>query len=190
MSYPIRVRAGALIIENDAILLIEFHDENGLHYNLPAGGVEANESVKEAAKREAREDAAIEVNVGPLAFTYEYAPHLIDNRYGTTHSLGLIFECTRIGESEPKLPDKPDANQTGVKWIPIEKLEQIILYPKVQRHIQAYVNHKAYNSFIEEHTLEKYQRNNYYIYKILKKLSLLTKKLYNNTYINKLISRF
>ncbi|WP_336773643.1 hypothetical protein [Paenibacillus sp. MMO-58] len=39
----IRLRACALIVENDAILLIEFkndHDD-GVHYNLPAGGVEA-----------------------------------------------------------------------------------------------------------------------------------------------------
>ncbi|MBH0170157.1 NUDIX domain-containing protein [Fictibacillus sp. 18YEL24] len=158
MSYPIRVRAGALIIENDAILLIEFDDENGLHYNLPAGGVEPNESVKEAAKREAREEAAIEVNVGPLAFTYEYAPHLTDNRYGTTHSLGLMFECTRIGDSEPKLPDKADLNQTGVKWIPLKDLEQITLYPKVQRHIKAFIDQKRYNAFIEEHTLENYEK--------------------------------
>ena len=40
MTYPIRVRASALIIQNDAILLVEFDDENGLHYNLPGGGVE------------------------------------------------------------------------------------------------------------------------------------------------------
>ncbi|MET3729373.1 8-oxo-dGTP pyrophosphatase MutT (NUDIX family) [Fictibacillus halophilus] len=157
MNHPIRVRAGALIIENDSILLIEFHDENGLHYNLPAGGVEANESVKEAAKREVREEASIDIKVGPLAFTYEYTPHLTENRYGTTHSLGLIFECTRVLDSEPHLPDKPDPNQTGVKWIPLKELEHIILYPRVQRHIQEYVEHKLKNAFIEEHTLEEYE---------------------------------
>lgn len=53
MTYHIRVRAGAVIIENDSILLIEFNDKNGLHYNFPAGGVEPNETVIEAVKREA-----------------------------------------------------------------------------------------------------------------------------------------
>lgn len=37
MTYPVRVRACALIIENDSILLIEYEDERGIHYNLPAG---------------------------------------------------------------------------------------------------------------------------------------------------------
>jgi len=62
----IRVRACALIIENDSILLVEFKDENGLHYNLPAGGVELNESVVEAVRREAMEEASVDVEVGPL----------------------------------------------------------------------------------------------------------------------------
>ncbi|MGA4721096.1 NUDIX domain-containing protein [Fictibacillus nanhaiensis] len=156
MSYPIRVRAGALIIENDAILLIEFLDENGLHYNLPAGGVEPHESVKEAAKREAKEEADIDVTVGPLAFVYEYAPHLADNRFGTTHSLGLMFECTRNKDKEPSLPDQPDLNQTGVKWIPLNELDRIVLYPRVQKHILAYVKEKANGIYIEEQDLEEY----------------------------------
>ncbi|WP_042162188.1 NUDIX domain-containing protein [Paenibacillus gorillae] len=51
----IRLRACALIIENDAILLVEFkndHDDgDGVHYNLPAGGLEPGETLVEAAIR-------------------------------------------------------------------------------------------------------------------------------------------
>ncbi len=61
----IRVRACALIIENNSILLVEFDDESGLHYNLPAGGAEPGESIIEAVKREVREEANVEVEVGP-----------------------------------------------------------------------------------------------------------------------------
>lgn len=93
MTYHIRIKAGAVIIENDSILLIEFNDENGIHYNLPAGGTEPGETVIEAVGREAKEEASVDVEVGPLAFAYEYAPHLNDNKYGTTHSLHLMFEC-------------------------------------------------------------------------------------------------
>ncbi|MGH0613019.1 hypothetical protein [Bacillus cereus] len=38
MKYLIRARTSALIIKNNNVLLIEFNDENGLHYNLPGGG--------------------------------------------------------------------------------------------------------------------------------------------------------
>lgn len=93
MTYYIRVRACALILENDSILLMEYKDENGLHYNFPAGGVELNESVAETVQREAKEEASIDVEVGPLAFVYEYVPYLNSNKYGETHSLQLMFEC-------------------------------------------------------------------------------------------------
>ncbi|WP_431030219.1 hypothetical protein [Lysinibacillus sp. LZ02] len=33
MTYPIRVRASALIVQNDSILLVEFQNENGLPLN-------------------------------------------------------------------------------------------------------------------------------------------------------------
>lgn len=36
VAYHIRVKACTLILENDSILLVEFNNENGLHYNLPA----------------------------------------------------------------------------------------------------------------------------------------------------------
>lgn len=159
MTYHIRVRAGAVIIENDSILLIEFNDKNGLHYNLPAGGVEPNETVIEAVKREAREEASVDVEVGSLAFAYEYAPHLNSNKYGITHSLGLMFECKIKNSFTPKMPANPDPNQTDVKWVPLSKLHNIILYPNVKEHIINYAENKRNIDFIEEHLLEEYISN-------------------------------
>jgi len=117
MTSHIRVRACALIMENESILLVEFQDGNGVHYNLPGGGVEPHESVREAAYREAMEEATLEVEVGPLAFVYEYAPHLSERKYGDAASLQLVFECWRKDGSIPRLPSIPDINQTGVKRI-------------------------------------------------------------------------
>lgn len=153
MSYPVRVRACALIIENDSILLIEYEDERGIHYNLPAGGVEPNESVIEAVKREAKEEASIDVKVGPLAFIYEYAPHLNANKYGDIHSLQLIFECTLTDESIPKQPKYPDPNQTDVKWIELSELNNILLFPHLEEHILTYHQQKRNIGLIEEQTL-------------------------------------
>ncbi|WNB91027.1 NUDIX domain-containing protein [Bacillus sp. NEB1478] len=156
MNFHIRVRAGAVIIENNSILLIEFTDENGLHYNLPAGGTEPNESIKEAVQREVKEEASVEVEVGPLAFVYEYAPHLNQQKYGDRHSLGLMFECKIKEGFSPKLPENPDSNQTGVKWIPLSELHNIILYPNIKEHIIEYSKNKRNIDMIEEHELEKY----------------------------------
>ncbi|MGE7218831.1 NUDIX domain-containing protein [Priestia koreensis] len=155
--YPIRVRSSALIIENESILLVEFHDENGLHYNLPGGGVEPFETVVEAAKREAKEEASIDVDVTSLAFVYEYAPQQVEARYGETPSLTLFFDCKRKGECTPKMSSSPDPNQTGVKWIPLDQLDQVVLYPNIHEHIKSYVRLSAPLSFIEEEKLPVYK---------------------------------
>jgi 8-oxo-dGTP diphosphatase len=155
MNFHIRVRAGALIIENHSVLLVEFEDEKGLHYNLPAGGAEPNESVPEAVRREVMEEASVDVNVGPLAFVYEYVPYLNEFKYGATHSLGLMFDCEIKDGHTPKLPSNPDENQTGVKWIPLNELNNIVLYPKIQKQILDYAENKKSIDIIQEHLLEE-----------------------------------
>jgi 8-oxo-dGTP diphosphatase len=158
MKYHIRVRACALILEGDSILLIEFNDGSGLHYNLPAGGVEPGESIVEAVIREAKEEASIDVDVGPLAFVYEDAPHLNANYNGTSpHGLQLMFDCKIKQGSVPALPIHPDPNQTDVKWIPLNELDQIILYPNIKSYIIDYSKSRSKNlELIEEHKLEVY----------------------------------
>ncbi|WP_043931374.1 NUDIX domain-containing protein [Bacillus sp. EB01] len=156
MTYHIRVRAGALILENESILLVEFNDEKGIHYNLPAGGVEPGESVIEAVRREAKEEASVDVEVGPMAFVYEYVPHLNRNRYGEVHSLGLVFECRIQEGSIAMMPAHPDPNQTAVKWVKLSELGDIVLYPNMKKHILAYSKDKKNLELIEEHTLPIY----------------------------------
>jgi 8-oxo-dGTP diphosphatase len=46
MKFHTKIRASA-IIENDHVLLVEFDDETGLHYNLLGGTIELGESIIE-----------------------------------------------------------------------------------------------------------------------------------------------
>jgi 8-oxo-dGTP diphosphatase len=156
LSTHIRVRAGAIIIKDDLILLTEYNDPiRGIVYDLPAGGVEPNESISEAVKRESMEEACINVEVGPLAFVYEYVPHLNNNKYGKTHTLVMMFECVIKQGSFPKLPENPDSNQTGVKWIPLAELEKIELYANIQNQLKNYTLDKRNIDVIEEHTMHR-----------------------------------
>ncbi|MGM0854249.1 MAG: NUDIX domain-containing protein [Bacillota bacterium] len=154
MLYPIRIRAGAIIVEEKHILLAEFKDENGLHYNLPAGGVEEGESIKEAVIREAFEETGAQIEVGSLAFTYEYAPHLNNHLYGPTHTLSLFFSCRRTSRTSLS-PSQPDPSQTGVRWIPLSELHSIVLYPKIHDRILQHVRQSSQEVFIEESEIIK-----------------------------------
>jgi len=154
--YPIRVKGSALIIENEAVLLVEFHDENGLHYNLPGGGVEQGESLLQTVKREAREEASVDIEVGEVAFLYEYAPHLNYDKYGSVHSLTTIFDCSLREGENPKVPEERDQNQTGVKWVLLDELHTIVLYPNLREEISAYYKKKHSIPLLEEQFLKSY----------------------------------
>ena len=47
----VRIRCTGLIIENNSVLLVEY-DDNGIHYNLPGGGLEPGETILEGVARE------------------------------------------------------------------------------------------------------------------------------------------
>jgi ADP-ribose pyrophosphatase YjhB (NUDIX family) len=149
---PVRISARALIIENDAVLLAEFDDESGLHYNLPGGGQKQGESLPETVRREVREETGAEVGeVGPLLFVVEYEP--VRNRFwaGEGHAISIIFACTLASSSVPHLPEPHDPNQTAVRWIPLAELEQIELLPFVAKQIVSYARGEfSEPAFLEE----------------------------------------
>ncbi|WP_409345672.1 NUDIX domain-containing protein [Paenibacillus sp. MBLB4367] len=157
MPYHIRIRPTALIIRDGSILLCEYTDEEGVHYNLPGGGAEPGETVIEAVKREAREELAADVEVGPLAFVYECAPHRQSGDYpDAPHSLNLIFECSLANGGAPRLPDQPDPMQSGVKWIPLNELDPILLFPNIKKQLMEYASGIRAFGLIEDHALEPY----------------------------------
>jgi 8-oxo-dGTP diphosphatase len=162
MSKNIRIRASALIVDGGSVLLVEYKNENddGVHYNLPGGGLEPGETLVEAVKRETKEEACIDVEVGSVAFVYEYEPLRNDNIYGDVHSIGITFECKLLEGNEPRLPKTPDPNQIGIKWIPVSELGAIQLYPKIAKDIQNYCNGRPYRSYVEEHEIQLEKKEN------------------------------
>ena len=128
---PIRLNVSAAIVRDGKVLVIEFDDESGVHYNLPGGGVDAGESLAQALKRECLEEASAEVEIGRLLLIWEYIPADHDFKFGTRHKVGHVFECRLINGSQPKMPKTPDAHQSGVKWIPLSEISES---PTPRRH--------------------------------------------------------
>jgi len=152
----VRIRCTGLIMNDDSVLLVEY-DDNGIHYNLPGGGLEPGETIIEGVVREVFEETTAEVDVGELALVYEMAPHKQSGDYGIneSHGLHMIFECKLKRDSIPKLPEYPDKYQTAVRWIPIENLEEILLIPNINKQIKEYINNKKSIKLIEDNHLER-----------------------------------
>lgn len=152
----VRIRCTGLIIDHNSVLLVEY-DDNGIHYNLPGGGLEPGETIMEGVAREVLEETTAQVDVGPLALIYEFNPHKQSGDYNLNeqHSLHLIFECKIKNNSEPRLPNFPDRHQSAVKWIPLEELDSILLIPNINQQIKNYVNHKRSIDLLEDYRLDK-----------------------------------
>lgn len=69
MSKDIRVRAAGIMVHNDRILLNKFEKDGVVkYYNIVGGGLEDNETLKSAVKREIKEESGVDVEVGDLLF--------------------------------------------------------------------------------------------------------------------------
>lgn len=140
----VRLNVAAAIVRDDKILLVEFDDDNGLHYNLPGGGVEAGESIYEALRREVREECAAEVDeISALLMMWEYIGAKQDFIYGDGHKVALLFPCTLHAASEPHLPSAPDAHQTAVKWIALDELHSVRLIPNITDRLVPLLHHHS-----------------------------------------------
>jgi 8-oxo-dGTP diphosphatase len=145
-----RVGANAVIVRDGALLLVEFDGADGRHFNLPGGGIEPGEAIVAGLVREVREETCAEVVVGPLLLVFEYYPPYAGARYGSLHKLGLIFGCRLLPGSEPRLPDRPDPQQTGVRWVPLADLPATPLLPAIAPHLLAVIaTPPRYDAFID-----------------------------------------
>ncbi len=126
MASPIYAKARAIVIERGAVLLSEYDDASGLHYNLPGGTVEAGETLHDALVREVREETGLAVQVGALRYVWEYVPEQRGFFYGAQASVTLCFACGIVRDTgTPSL----DPNQTGSRWIALSDLPQTTLLP-------------------------------------------------------------
>jgi 8-oxo-dGTP diphosphatase len=145
-AQPIRLNVNAAIVRDDELLLVEFRDENGVHFNLPGGGLDSGESVEEGLKRECREEASVEVTVERLLLVWEYVPQKENFKYGSRQKVGLVFLCRLKENSTPKLPERPDKNQTGVRWIKLSELTSVPtpprppIFPTIERPLLEAIN--------------------------------------------------
>ena len=83
----------ALIVRDGAILLIR-HRSGKQPWALPGGGVERNERLAEAARREAHEETGAQVRVERLQGVYDRIGDRISNYVA-------VFVCTPLGEPRP-----------------------------------------------------------------------------------------
>lgn len=117
-----RVRAGIVLIQDDRVALIE-RNRAGLHYFVfPGGGVEAGESVEQAALREALEELGIEVAIKQKIAEVQLG-RASRQIYFLVHQIGGEFGSGRGEEYTDSDPDDPGEGTYFPIWMKIEELK-------------------------------------------------------------------
>ena len=161
MSHKMRVRAAAILIHEGKILLNKFG--GGQYYNITGGGVEENETAKQAVVREVMEEAGLAVEVEDLVFTLEYEPKSCNYHYGNNGCITLFFRCKLNTEVPLQAPSNPDVNPDDPsitskhKWVAISDLCKINLVPPISEQLINYVETGLFTpSFYETHIFESF----------------------------------
>src|SRR4051812_27817288 len=107
---PALLGVRALIVRDHAVLLIR-HRSGNQPWALPGGGVERNERLAEAARREAHEETGAPVRVEQLLGVYDRFGERISNYVA-------VFICTPLGE-----PCPPRSLEIAeARFFPLERL--------------------------------------------------------------------
>ena len=125
-----RVRAAGVLIKDDRVLLIRHQKGEDTYWLLPGGGVDYGETMEESLTREFLEECNIEVKVGDMAFVSQgIAPD------GSKHIIHMTFAVEHLS-GELQVGDEGILKE--VRYLPIEEIEGIVLYPNIKKELKEY----------------------------------------------------
>jgi ADP-ribose pyrophosphatase YjhB (NUDIX family) len=118
-----KIRACAVVIKSDKVLLLWRKRNNNEYFVFPGGGKEQNETLEEAVEREVFEEASIKVRVNKLLYK------LIDENNEQN-----FYLCSYVS-GEPKLgiynehSEISENNQYEPAWKDINKIDRLSILP-------------------------------------------------------------
>ena len=127
----IRIRASCVAVDAEGRVLLVQHRKDGREYwLLPGGGVEAGETMVDAARRELFEETGLEGEVGRLLLVCES----VDPRT-PRHIVHVAFLATiRQGTA---LKPGYDGRLVDAAWRPVAELAELALFPAIAAELQA-----------------------------------------------------
>jgi len=122
-----RVRVAAIVVRDDALLLVQHEKAGRRYWLLPGGGVDYGETLAEALVREVREETGLDVRVGDLVLVHDSLP---PDRHRHIVNVYFTAECPggdlRLGS---------DARLVDARFVPVDDLPGLDLYPDIRAEL-------------------------------------------------------
>ena len=133
----IRVSVKAVIIQDGQLLAMQHRSQDRDYYLLPGGGQRNAETLVEAIQRECMEEAGIQVSVGDVVFIRDYIEknHEFAGQIPGFHQVEIMFRCEITDGRSLGKGTEMDTRQIGVRWLPLDTLDQYRLYPAILKEI-------------------------------------------------------
>ncbi len=132
-----RLTARAILINNDGLYAVMYSEKFNL-YSLPGGGIEDGEEIIMALKREILEETGCTCDtIAELGYIYENRAHCDFTQYSYYFSV-----VTKGAIQETSLTKNEKANNTSVKWFPLEVIIDLISSPKHDTNQRKFIQAK------------------------------------------------
>lgn len=124
-DYDTRLAAYALIIDGDHVLLALWNEGESPRWTLPGGGAELEETVRETAVREVREETGYDAEVGEVLWVSSVVRAPEQRRVETTRPMKLVrvvLEGRVVGGT---LRDEVGGSTDTARWIPVSEVADL-----------------------------------------------------------------
>jgi 8-oxo-dGTP diphosphatase len=127
-----RIRAAAIIVKDDAILLVKHKNpNNGFEWWVPpGGGLEDNESIYDCARRETLEETGLKVELGQILYLREFVETSRARHHFEIFILANSFsgELT-LANNSPADPDYLYIKDA--KFLSKCQMQEVVVFPEI-----------------------------------------------------------
>lgn len=135
MSLPdgIELRCSAIIVRQQAVLLIHRTYDDVNDWVLPGGTPRAGESMAACARREVREEAGLRVDPARVAFVLE-----VVGPGSGPRTLDIVFAATE------SVPGPPETLEPGLEplFVPVDQIGELNLRPPLAGHLRGMLSQR------------------------------------------------
>lgn len=124
----LRIRSGAIVIQNNSLLLMYRNKDGDEYYTFIGGGVEPDETPEQAVVREVYEESSLQVTSEKLLYKVQQENGDVQYFYFCQYESGVPTLNEKSNEYKANSSAK---NTYQPLWVPLQDIDSLVLYPDI-----------------------------------------------------------